>query len=135
MTVKGVATFEADVGNAAGDDRDDPSGRDLMEFLRKGLILRGFAPSRVEPHDSYGWYFEVPVEGGVIWCMLQRSDNWLLITRPIVPGIRRLFGNVPESEHQRVCETIDSILRPDPRVKDIRWYTLPEFEGQGDRGR
>ncbi len=131
MAVKSVVTFEAEFAqNAVETNSDVPAGRGVTEFLREGLASAGFTPSGVQQHDSYGWYFEVPVAGGRIWCMLQRSDNWLLITRPTLPLLKKFLGKVPEREHQRVCEVIDSILQRASGVRDVHWYTMTEFESK-----
>jgi len=132
MTVRSFATFDAPstAGHSRQDDKSQAGG-DLMDYLMQQLHARGLDASPVRPHDSYGWYTEIPVEGGVTWVMLQPSDNWLLITRPIVPLLKRLFVGMRESEHRRVCEALHDTLRGDSRFKNVRWYTPDEFQGRG----
>ena len=80
--------------------REPPPGRDLAERLLAGVQAVGFRI--VEPigqHDSYGWCFTVHTDPRPVWCMLQLSDEWLLITQSRLPlfyggwGVRESHSN------------------------------------------
>jgi hypothetical protein len=138
MAVKAYVTVDADFPRAPTPDGSPslPPGLDLAEFLCQGLRTEGFTSPGVKQHDSYGWYFEVRTPAGVVvWSMLQLSDSWLLITRPLVPLLKRVFGESPDREHQTACDAIDAILRRDQRFRNIRWYTREEFLAQTTAGR
>ena len=130
MAVRGFATFDAQFSQdpVVVDGEEQPPGRELMECLVAGLKQLGLRCTEVAQHDAYGWYSEVGVGDKTIWCMLQLSDNWMLISRPLTSLLKRLFTkDVAEQEHQRVCEQIASVLRHDPRVSNVRWFTEQEL--------
>jgi hypothetical protein len=132
MAVRSFVTFDVVIEEAEPDTAGERMiARNLTEYVALHLRTRGFATTPVAEHDSYGWYAEVTVEGGVIWIMLQRSDHWLMITRPIVPLLRRPFRTMRESEHQRVSEAIHGGLLMDNRFQNVRWYTRDEFDAHG----
>jgi len=127
-------TFDAELGDTPveGADADIPPGRALMEFIAQALRTRGLPNAGVHQHDAYGWSFDATLDGAAVWCMLQRSDNWLLISRPQVPLLKRLFAKGDAGDaHQRVCTAIDSVLHGDPRFSNVRWFTESEFHSHG----
>ena len=131
MTVRSFASFDAAIPSAQQVTASATvAGRQLLEFLTGQLRARGFTITPVARHDSYGWYAEVSVDRGVIWIMLQMSDNWLLITRPIAPILRRVLRSISQTEHQRVCEAIHNVLAADARFESIRWYTPEDFQNK-----
>jgi len=130
MGVRGFVSFDSDFSKGSSSlwGKDVPPGRDLTEHLVLALKAKGLSCSDVDQHDSYGWYFEVTRDEAVIWCMLQLSDNWLLITRRSVPLLQRLFGKTSEEPHQRVCEAINSVMSVDSKFRNVLWFTAEEFQ-------
>lgn len=119
-------SFDAPVGP---DDRvvgrEPPPGRDLADLILPRVEAAGFGI--VEPlaqHDSYGWAFTV--ETGTprpVWCMLQLSDEWLLITHSPVSLLQRLRGRAGISaEHARLDAALVTALSSIPHVSNVRWY-------------
>jgi hypothetical protein len=138
LAVRSYVTLDADFSRAATPEggASPPPGRQVAEFLLGELRVAGFTSDGVQPHDSYGWYWELRTRGGVVvWNMLQLSDAWLLITRPLVPLLKRVLGDSPDREHQAVCDAIDAIMKRTNGFRNIRWYTREEFLAQpgGDR--
>jgi hypothetical protein len=64
--------------------------------------------------------------------MLQLSDNWLLITKPIVPFIKKLTGKNFDREHLKACKAIDHIIKHNDRFQKARWFTQSEFQNQAE---
>ena len=131
-------TFDAPV---APDDRivgqEPPPGRELAQLLSRGIAATGFAiVDPVSPHDSYGWSFEVDAgEGQHVWCMLQLSDNWLVITQPVVPLMRKLFGRGADTEaYRRVAVAFMAVARSASEISNIRWFNTEEDFRQGREG-
>ncbi len=113
--------------------REPPPGRDLAERLLAGVQAVGFR--LVEPigqHDSYGWCFTVHTDPGPVWCMLQLSDEWLLITQSRLPLLLRWLGGAGVSlEHQRLDAAILAVLSAVPHVSNVRWFRTQEDLRQG----
>jgi hypothetical protein len=58
--------------------------------------------------------------------------KWLLITKPELPFLKRLFGRQVDQEmHRRVCEALHAVAVDCPEIFEIRWFTKEEFQGQG----
>ena len=119
-------SFDAPLGpddRAVG--REPPPGRDVAEDLQQSLTAAGFRI--VEPlaqHDSYGWSFTVATGNSrPVACILQLSDEWLLITHPQTPMLKRLFGGRDSSrEHTDVDAALLKALSAIPKVSDVRWF-------------
>ncbi len=131
-------TFEADLPAAeigAFDRSTPPPGRPLADALANALVAAGVRVSGPPAEsDSYGWAFEAEQDGARIWCMLQRSDAWLLITEARRTLGDRLFGRSNEGPHRVVCEALDRALRAQPGVRDVRWYTRAAFDALATTG-
>jgi len=133
--VRGFMTFSAPgLPPRADEFAPDPfPGREVAAALAEGLMRAGLElAERVDEHDSYGWYFVARTpDGERVWCMLQASDDWLLITQPLQSLWRRLLGRAGSHEaHRRVCEALDSAARQNPRISGVRWFTRKEFEAK-----
>ena len=132
-------TFDAPV---APDDRivgqEPPPGRELAQLLSRGIAAAGFAiVDPVSQHDSYGWSFEVDAgEGQHVRCMLQLSDNWLVITQPEVPLIRRLFGRgVSPGADRQFALALMAVARSASEISNVRWFkTEDDFRRGRDGG-
>src|SRR6266508_6161986 len=91
------ATFETTSATLAAESVDDyapPRGRAVIEKLLAALqLIPPASASGITEHDAYGWAFDVHYQGARIWCMLQRSDAWLLITEMRPSLLDRLRGH------------------------------------------
>ena len=132
MAVRSFMMFEsASSRPASAAEEDAPAGRELALLLAGGLEPRGLQIQEpVDQHDSYGWYFVAVAGEQAVWCMLQRSDEWLLITKPETPLLKRLLGRKTNEEaHRRVCEALHATAAS-PDISHIRWFSRADFEQQ-----
>ena len=129
MAVRGFVIFETDHPGRKAEGGALPPGRLLAEAIAAKLRRAGVdLASGVSEHDAYGWCFTVKHSGIAIWCMLQRSDTWLLISEPRRTLLDRLRGRAFESSHRAVCKALDRAARSLDAVRGVRWYTRGEFE-------
>lgn len=108
------------------------AGQDLAALLAHGAESHGLTLHEpVDEHDSCGWFFVAGTREQRVWCMLQRSDQWLVITKLEVPLFKRLVGRQgDQAAHRRVCEALHSAALSIPGVSGIRWFTAEEFQHQ-----
>jgi hypothetical protein len=109
--------------------RERPPGRHLAEALARAVEAARY--DIVEPldqHDSYGWAFTVRTsDGKPVWCMLQLSDEWLLITHAPVSWLQKLRGATDfSSEHARLDTMLMGVLSSMPQVSNVRWFRAEE---------
>ena len=125
-SVMAFITFDAPVGpNAREIGAEPPPGRDLAAALIHGAEAAGYRV--VEPlgqHDSYGWSFTVDVgDSQPVWCMLQLSDEWLLITHVRVPLLRRLFGGSRgTAAHGRLDSALVAAASALAGASNVQWF-------------
>ena len=138
MTVQDFVTFESNVEPLDGDGRYDespPPGRSVAARLVARLRNAGADVSHeVTPWETYGWEFGVRANDVVVSCILQASDSWLLITRPVRSFSDRLRGRSFANEHSAVCLAVNEALRADSAVRNVQWFTRQEFERGPGRG-
>jgi len=129
------ATFETTDPGITTDALDDyglAPGRPVVERLLAVMRLPPLAKvSGITEHEAYGWAFDVHYDGARIWCMLQRSDAWLLITVIRPSMVDRLRGLDFTGQHREVGGLLDAALRSTGIVEDLRWYSRPEFLARG----
>lgn len=132
MTVRDFVTFETDLEPLESQDLDEasvPPGSVVARRLVSRLRAVGSDVSHEPvPWETYGWEFGVRSANVSVSCVLQASDAWLLITRPVRTWTDRLRGRTFSAEHEAVCRAIDQALTSDPAVRGVRWYTRVEFE-------
>jgi hypothetical protein len=134
----GYISFDAPI--AAGDrdpGREPPPGRDIAEQLARGIAAAGF--EIVEPlgqHESYGWAFSArDADGRPVWCMLQLSDEWLVVTHTPSPMFRRLLGGPGQSAaHDRFDAAAVRALAVVPAVTNVRWFRSEDDLKSGNAG-
>ena len=120
-------TFDAAEADEEPEDGGAP-GRDIAVLLAAGIQRRGFALSEgVEEHDSYGWYFVVTAgKSEDVWCMLQRSDAWLVISKLERSGTYRAEMDA-HTPLRSVCMALHEAAAEIPGVSTIRWFSESEF--------
>ena len=127
------ATFETPDAPAevTSSDSEAPApGRPVFEKLWSNLRLnRSASLSDISEHDAYGWAFDVQYDGAQVWCMLQRSDEWLLITEIRRSLLDRIRGRDFTKQHEAVIALLDEALRS-IGVQHLRWFSRAEFEAQ-----
>jgi hypothetical protein len=132
--IRSLATFDDTVTPIPSTDGDTepPPGRDVAEALADAVAVQGLEP--VEPvaeHDGYGWAFSVEAAGRPVWCMVQASDHWLLITHVPRSLWERLRGRHAEEAHDVAVTVLERALSASGRWRDVRWYTPEEFQKAG----
>lgn len=135
MEVRNFVTFGANFSQEYRemDGEEVPPGRDLALSIMKGLRRCKVPCSDLDQHDSYGWCFDVSVSNAKVSCMVQLSDEWLMIIEPVVSLFGRIFKKETGSDSLRlVCEQVNKVLRGDERFHRVRWYTRKELEGQSE---
>jgi hypothetical protein len=88
----------------------------------------------VDLHSGYGWSFEVVDGPETIWCMLQFSEPWLLITEPQRRFVDWIRGRRYERLHERVLEGIETVLRSGAQISRVQRLTQQEFVAAAPRG-
>jgi len=136
MAVRTFMTFESLSSTPRSLEAEDPpAGRDLALLFASGIQERGLTIQEpVSQHDSYGWYFVAVSAEQPVWCMLQWSGEWLLITKPELPLLRRLFGGkANDAGHRAVCAAIHETARAHPDITSVKWFAEDEY-GVPDAG-
>ena len=122
------ATFETADANA--EPNGAATGRDVLARLVAALPLRPSASiSAIAEHDGYGWAVDIHLGAGRVWCMLQRSDEWLLITVSRRSLLDRIRGRHFAEQHEEVVAWLDEGLRA-IGVRDLKWFARAAFEAQ-----
>jgi hypothetical protein len=117
--------------------REPPPGRDLADLVLRGVEAAGFRiPEPLAQHDSYGWSFTVETGGPQpVWCLLQLSDEWLLITHARRSLLQRLRGDVGMSaDHAKLDAALVTTLSSIPHVSNVRWFRSEEDLREGHAG-
>lgn len=102
-------------------------GEDLAAWLLSRL--QGMPFSLGEPiQEDYGWGFWVQndywVAIGVMDDSIGVDDPEWLVSIAYDAGLnlrKRLFGKADPSLQMRICEAINSVLRREHQIADIRW--------------
>jgi hypothetical protein len=86
--VRHLVTFEAELPGAdvgAVDGLAPPPGRPIADMLASAAHEAGLKIAKpVSQFAAYGWAFTVGDNVAAVECMLQRSDEWLLMCNPQV---------------------------------------------------
>jgi hypothetical protein len=134
----GFISFDATVGsNHRAVGHDLPPGQDLAEELLRRVEALGYSiVERVTQHEGYGWSFTVKTDDSQpIWCMLQLSDEWLLITHRHLPLLRKLFGAPALSAgHAKFDSALVGLLASLPFVSNVRWFRTHDDLRHGRTG-
>lgn len=100
-------------------------GGELAFWLCTQLATSGVVTSYPQ-HEDWGWYLEYQTESGTefaVHCgnVSGEKYRWLLSLRPFG---RKLFGRDKPSpaEASRLTSAIQSILRAEPSIANLRWH-------------
>jgi hypothetical protein len=105
-----------------------PGGKNILQYLVKGLRERGFAYFDPEPHEFYGWYSEVRVGNADVWLMIHSPDYWLIVVVTRVPILKWILGERGLKEHEEIRDAVSMILCSDARFSDVQWMTTEELD-------
>jgi len=134
VTVRHLVTFEAEIAGAAAGSVDGsapPPGRPIADMLASAVQQSGLKITKpVSQFAAYGWAFAVGDKAASVECMLQRSDEWLLMCNPQRPPLSRIFRRPSNVDLQAVTRAIDGFLHAHPSVQGVRWYTRDEFHSK-----
>lgn len=91
-------TFETEAGtNNAVDEQT--AARPVFERIVTALRAGGAQiTSPIAEWDAFGWYIEVTAGGVQLTCMIQRSDEWLLLLSSNRTLMDRLMGRTHKTE-------------------------------------
>ncbi len=115
-------------------------GKRLAEFIFTGLKENGFSP--LEPlGEDWGWLVEIKNDSFKlsVGCgnYEEYENGFLCFIEPHTPIIRRFlfFGKVDTTERvNSLQKALDTVLRAEPAITDIRWSTHEEFNRLGAEG-
>lgn len=131
IVLRNIAVFEciAEGWSAGADDASaERRGRVIVDVLSReaaGALIAVAEP--VTALAGSGWAFTLERERERIWCTLQRSDAWVLITAPRRTLLDRQHGRPSRAAHAAVCAALDAVLRFMPDVRGLCWLTQAEY--------
>lgn len=110
-------------------DDEQAAVEPLFRTLAKSLERRG-AALLDEPSewDSYGWYVDIAVGDVRLTCMMQRSDNWLLLISANRTLMDRLKGRRHEAELRSLAAEASEAVRDAFGVPQPAVQTEAEFK-------
>ncbi len=105
-------------------------GRRLAEHLRTRLRERGIETGDLYAED-WGWAVTLPGERFRMWLGCGRyeeyEDGFLCFIEPHKPFVRRWFRKTDtQPAVERVAAALDTILRGDADIHDVRWWSEDE---------
>lgn len=105
-------------------------GRRLAEYLERNLPRHGVRPVGAIMED---WGYLVPLEAEhfpiSIACgnYQEYPDGFLCFLKPSTPTIRRWFRTIDtRADLEKVAAALDAVLRSDPDIYGIRWWSEDE---------
>jgi hypothetical protein len=107
-------------------------GKRLADFLRDGLISRGFSAGDPIAED-WGWVVPVENDRFPLWIGcgnydVHPKDGFLCFIEPHTTTIRKLFRTINVSERVgQLRDAIDAVLDEEPTVRNKRWWTHDQF--------
>lgn len=117
-------------------------GDDCAAWLIDKLKAQSDLQVGVEPiQEDWGWCFGATVgqRRFLVGVGLYEDDDtpnrWLVfIDSQLGSFKRKLFGQTDHAEHLMVCETVDRVLKGEPEINDIRWYSNAGFDNASEDG-
>jgi hypothetical protein len=106
-------------------------GRRLAEFLMDGLRREGFEVRNLQNED-WGWVINLENKEFPLWIGCgnydEYADGFVCFIEPHQAVIRRLFKRIDTTKIvASVRDALDLILKSNPSVRDVRWWTHEEF--------
>ncbi len=104
-------------------------GKRLAEFLRDGLVARGFVILGPFSED-WGWCLRILDKPFPMWigCGNYGDGGFLCFIEPAKPRIWRFFRRIDtRGEIQALRDAMDDILSESKGIRDKLWWTYEEF--------
>jgi hypothetical protein len=98
-----------------------------LAIVERALALGAELHEGVTAHRQYGWEFVLGLGGSRAWCLLQRTDAWLLILEPRRSLSERQHPIDDEGAQARLRELTDAAVRALPQALALRWLTREEL--------
>ncbi len=102
-----------------------------MRIFEERLTAQGFAVRGPAIYEDYGWDLIATKGKTSVWCLLQYSEPWLLITKRQGGLLSGLFGKADDPVHAEICRATHEVLTTDQRFRAPRWYERKDFESRG----
>ncbi len=109
----------------------DRWGKRVAEYLYQKLRERGIETDEIFAED-WGWVVPIPHDVFSMWVgcghYQEYPDGYLIFVEPSKPTIRKgLFKRIDATpDIEKVASAIDRILKSDPDIHDIRWWSDDE---------
>jgi hypothetical protein len=106
-------------------------GKRLAEYLYEKLKEHGIETKEIFAED-WGWVVPIRHDAFSMWVgcghYQEYPDGYLVFVEPSKPTIRKgLFKKIDTaSDVEKAAGAIDRILKSDPDIHDIRWWTENE---------
>ncbi len=106
-------------------------GKRLAEYFYHKLRAQGIETDEIFAED-WGWVVPIRHDLFSMWVgcghYQEYPDGYLVFVEPSKPTIRTgLFRRIDTTKDvERVADAIDRILKLDPNIHDIRWWTEEE---------
>ncbi|CAA9380127.1 MAG: hypothetical protein AVDCRST_MAG93-9115 [uncultured Chloroflexia bacterium] len=136
-------SFQSDFSQDAGPS--EPAGRELAQWIASGLRAAGYTVGTPANLENYAYSFDCGkanvahtitvalVGDGVL--------EWLVLAEPKISTARRLLAKVgikpgqpsASPELGTLVTSIHELLRADPHIRSIRWYTTEEWDNDPEQ--
>lgn len=131
MTTKLYISFEIEPGSAGRefDDEQDAVKPLFMRLVDRFEKLGAKIIAQPEEWESYGWFVQVESGPAKLICMMQRSDQWLLMVFAERSLMDRLKGLKYEQEIQSLASLVADAVNQAFDVPRPSVQTETEFRG------
>ena len=110
---------------------DTPHGRALAIHVHSELQAMKYAQTQIQNREDFCWEWMCSVRKANVIVQVGHFDTqaggWLIAILPRIRPIERIFGVQRVDENASVCSSVDSVLRADRHISNIRWYTERDF--------
>ena len=110
-------------------------GKRLAEYLCENLSNKGVSVGSIFAED-WGWIVPITGKPFNMWVGCGNyqeypDDGFLVFIEPSRPVIKKWFKKIDVSaDITELADRLDAILRDDPAIRDIRWWTDDEVSGK-----
>ena len=134
MILRDYVQFEADFPPEPINEEESViapiGGEAIMKIFAERLTAQGFEFRNPAIYEDYGWDFTATKGKTSVWCLLQYSEPWLLITKRRGGLFSSLFGKADDPIHAEVVRAIHEVLTTHAKFREPRWYARKDFESR-----